>query len=87
MRFKTRLILAFGLFTLLLSSFFGILLAESLTELEDHLVKSFLQQEADYLFEKYVGDVKSKNEKNEFKPFEMRHSPLMSTLFIHIAFL
>ncbi len=53
MRFKTRLNLTFGLFTLLLCVLFLSLLSESLTELEDHMLASFLTQEADYLNSRY----------------------------------
>ena len=56
MVFKTRLTLAFGLFTLTLCVLFAALLVESLTELEDHLVETFLIQEATYLISRYQQD-------------------------------
>ncbi len=49
MRFKTRLTLAFGFFAFLLCTLFAVLLAESLTALEDEIVSSLLIQEADHL--------------------------------------
>ncbi len=53
MRFKTRLTLAFGLFAFLLCTLFALLLAESLTTLEDQIVSSLLEQEASYLLGRY----------------------------------
>ncbi len=56
MQFKTRLTLAFGLFIFVLCVLFAALLFESLTELEDHLVETFLAQEAEYLRTRYQQD-------------------------------
>ncbi len=53
MRFKTRLSLTFGLFAFLLCVLFAVLLDESLNTVEDQLVSSLLEQEADYLLARY----------------------------------
>lgn len=53
MKFKTRLILTFGLFSFFLCVLFALLLKESLNALEDQIVTSFLRQEVDFLQERY----------------------------------
>ncbi len=53
MRFRSRLTLVFGLFAFLLCTLFAILLAESLTTVEDEIVSSLLRQEASYLLSRH----------------------------------